>query len=99
MTDRERQLILGRLFDRGLLPWEGNEIDATTWETLSDQEREVFAEEIAKEAERLQAEEVDVILRMEPKGSSSRFTELKLFLWSRWRSLRMAWAKKGARAK
>jgi hypothetical protein len=98
MTDRERQLILGRLFDRGLLPWECNEIDATTWETLSDREREVFAEEIAREAERLQAEEVGVILRTEPKGSS-RFTELKLFLWSRWRSLRMAWAKKGARAK
>jgi hypothetical protein len=97
MTDGERQLILGRLFDKGLLPWEGAEVDAATWETLSDREREVFAGEIAKEVERLQAE-VDALLRMAPP-SMSRFTKLKLLLSSRWRSLRLAWAKKGARTK
>ena len=37
---------------------------------------------------------MDDILRTAPPGMS-RFARLKTLLWLRWRSLRMAWAKKG----
>jgi len=99
MTDAERELIVRRLFDRGLLPWEGVEFDVATVLEMTQRERQVLKEEMEREAAEAQRR-AEAALRMAPPGAISRFELLKIWLRLRWSSLRMAWAKKkGARAK
>jgi len=93
MTDIERGLILRRLFDKGVLPWDdADEFDLETIKALSERERAVLADEIERET-RLTVAGAEALLRMAPRGMS-RFARLKARVQLRWGLLRIAWAKK-----
>ncbi|MCI0666408.1 MAG: hypothetical protein L0220_35625 [Acidobacteria bacterium] len=48
VKDEERKLILNRLFDKGLLPYDGQYINDTTLKELTLREMEILNEEIEK---------------------------------------------------
>ncbi len=50
MTNEERELIVSRLVDKGLLPYDGKRLDLAKLESLTDREREVFGEFVRDDA-------------------------------------------------
>ncbi len=48
MRNEDRNLVLNKLFDKGLWPYDGQNIDDATLKKLSLQEMEILTEEIEK---------------------------------------------------
>ena len=57
MTDGERQLIVSRLVDKGLLPHDDGVLDPATLEHLTEREMEVFREFFFEKAANIRAGE------------------------------------------
>lgn len=93
MTDGERQLILRRLVDRDLLPWNSEKITPAAIKALSARERAVFVEELEREIKRDLAG-ANALLRASAREMSG-FARLKARTKLRWASLRLLLAKKG----
>jgi hypothetical protein len=95
MTDGERQLIVSRLVNKGLLPYDGGVLDPATLENLTEREMEVFGEFFFEEAANICAE-MDGLLRIAPPDMS-KFEILKFWFSARWLSMRLFVAKQRAR--
>ena len=92
MTDGERQLIVSRLVDKGLLPYDGSVLDQATLENLTEREMEVFGEFFFEEAANIRAD-MDGLLRI-ALLDMSKFERWKYWLSARWVSMRLFVAKK-----
>ncbi len=95
MTDGERQLIVSRLVDKGLLPYDGGVLDRATLKNLTEREMEVFGGFFFEKVENICAD-LEAFLEAAP-SSISRFERLKFWLWARWLSMRLFVVKKRAR--
>jgi hypothetical protein len=95
MTDGERQLIVSRLVDKGLLPYDGGVLDPAALENLTEREREVFGEFFFEEVENIRAD-LEAFLKA-ARPSVSKFEGLKFWLSARWLSMRLFVVKKRAR--
>jgi hypothetical protein len=94
MTDGERQLIVTRLVDKGLLPYEGGVLDPAALENLTEREREVFGEFFFEEVGNIRAD-LEAFMRVAPQNVS-KFERLKFWLLARWLSMRLFVLKKKA---
>jgi hypothetical protein len=92
MTEGERQLIVSRLVDKGLLPYDGGVLDPAMLENLTEREMEVFGEFFFEEAANIRAD-MDGLLRIATLDIS-KFERLKFWLSTRWLSMRVSIAKK-----
>jgi hypothetical protein len=87
MTDGERQLIVSRLVDKGLLPYDGGVLDSATLENLTEREMEVFGEFFFEKAANIRAD-LDGLLRIATLDMS-KLEKLKFWFSARWFSIRL----------
>lgn len=92
MTDGERQMIVSRLVDKRLLPYDGGVLDPAALKNLTEREMEVFGEFFFEEAANIRAD-MDSLLRI-AMLDMSKFERLKFWLSARWISMRLFVAKK-----
>lgn len=98
MTQGEGQLIVSRLVDKGLLPWDGREFDGAELEGLTEREIKVLRDIMFCEVESARAN-VDEILRLTPGAPKSvrvkvwLLARVKVWLWSHRLSIRLFSAK------
>jgi hypothetical protein len=88
-------LIVSRLTDKGLLPYDGGELDPAKLEGLNERERAVLQELILEWISA--AVEVRDALAKSATLGLSRFQRLRLWLSTRWFALRLFGLKKRAK--
>jgi len=90
MTEDERELIVRRLIDKGLLPYDGEELDLAMALSLTPREMEVLRDVMFIEAE-LARTDFERLSKLTP--DAPRLDRFKAWLWSRWLSMRLFFAK------
>lgn len=91
MTNDERNLILKRLIDKGLLPNDGEELDPATVLSLTPREMEVLRDMLIIEAE-FAKDNFERVSKLAPPNTP-RWDRFKAWLWFRWLSMRLFFAK------